>query len=261
MPEFRRVPLHEIDQPQLPMRSQMDDAKLHELAQDMRSQGLLQPIGIFPHDGRYEIEFGHRRFLAAEKLGWADIPALVFSRDELQNGAAMVAENTLREDVNAAEEAVFYAQLIERHGWDEPTLCAKVKKSPDYIGDRFRLLRNDPEVFNAVLADRINFSVARELNKCPVEDMRRYYLDQAIRSGTSARVVRQWIADYLGSQQPQVAASGDPETPTPAPPVEPYQMACELCGGAKDPYNLVNIYVHRWELEEIKKVLRREVTA
>lgn len=261
MPELRRVPLHEIDQPQLPMRSQMDDAKLHELAQSMAAQGLLQPIGIFPSDGRYEIEFGHRRFLAAQQLGWPDIPALVFSPGELQNGAAMVAENTLREDVNAAEEALFYAQLLERYGWDESTLCDRVKRSPDYIGDRLRLLHQDESIFNAVLQERVNFSVGRELNKCGNEEMRRYFLDQAIRSGTAARVVAQWIRDWQAQQQPQQAAPVAPDVVTPPPPVDPFKPACALCGGDKDPYNLVNIYVHRWELAEIKKVLQREVEA
>lgn len=261
MPEFRRVALHEIDQPTLPMRSQMDDAKLHELAANIRDVGLLQPIGIFARDGRYEIEFGHRRYLAVEKLGWPDIPALVFAPDELQNGAAMVAENTVREDVNSAEEAVFYAQLLERFGWDEATLCAKVKRSPDYIGDRLRLLRQDEQVFNAVLRDQINFSVARELNKCPDEAMRRYFLDQAIRSGTSARVVRQWIDDFRGTQQPTRVAASNADAPQPAPDQPAYRLACEFCGGDKDPYNLVHIAVHRWELAEIKKVLGREVTA
>jgi ParB/RepB/Spo0J family partition protein len=261
MPELRRVPLHEIDEPQLAMRATLDDAKLLELQTNIATIGLLQPIGIFAREGRYEIEFGHRRFLAVRNLGWRDIPALVFGDDELQHGAAMVAENTLREDVNAAEEALFYAQLIERRNLDEEKLCALVKRSPDYIGDRMRLLRQDEQVFDALLHDKLNFSVARELNKCEDEAQRRYFLHQAIMAGTGARVVRGWIDGWRATLAPPPAVPAAPDEPSPAPPVEPFKVACELCGGDRDPYNLVNIYVHRWELEEIKKVLRREVSA
>jgi ParB-like chromosome segregation protein Spo0J len=183
--------------------------------------------------------------------------ALVMKPGEDQGPAAMIAENTEREDVNRAQEAIWMAQLVEQHGATEDSLCALVKKSPDYVGDNFRLLKTDELVFNAVLERKINFSVARELNKCDDLPMRRNFLDQAIRSGTSARVVTDWVRNW------RINTGGQP-TPVPQPQAESgsnappsYAIQCEFCGGHRDPYNMVAIYVHKWELENMKKVLER----
>lgn len=256
MPRLRRVPLGDIDEPKLPIRIAMDDDKMADLADSMASIGLLQPIGLKPAAGRLEIEFGHRRYLAAVKLKWADIPALVFTTTEVTAGAAMLAENICREDITAAEEAVLFAQAQEQHHLDEAGLIKMFRRSADYIGDRLRLLRDDLQVFEALRERKINFSVARELNKCSEETQRRYFLDCAMRGQVGARVVAEWVAGWRANYLPS-----SPTSPTP-PPVTEQQVpsigvpACCICGGHLDPYNLVNVYIHRHELDHIQAVLR-----
>jgi hypothetical protein len=91
--------------------------------------------------------------------------------------------------------------------------------------------------------------------------MRNYFLDAAIRGGTPSRIVRRWIDDY-------VLQSTVPQTENPivleVQPVEPMQVhvpACELCGGSKDPWNLVNVTIHKWELDLILKAQREAASA
>ena len=256
MPELRRIPLRDIDEPTLPVRVSMDEEKLRELCESMSSIGLLNPISLVPRDERYEIEAGHRRFMAARQLKWFDIPALIFQPHEIATGAAMLAENVVREDITAAEEAVLFAQHMDKYNLDEAGLVARFHRSPDYIGDRLRLLRADQDVFNALLERKINFSVARELNKCDDQPQRFYFLDAAIRAQVGARVVAQWVSDWRASR---------PGVPTPALPPEPAavaqdmpstEIACALCGGSRDPFNLTSIYIHKWELAEIRRVMK-----
>jgi len=257
MPEFKRIPLADIDEPQLPARVAMDEGKMQELAGSMAEIGLLQPISLKRVDLRYEIEAGHRRFLAAKMLKWRDIPALVFEDGELVAGAAMLAENIIREDLNAAEEAVLFAQSQDKYSLDEDGLVARFRRTPDYIADRLRLLRDDSEVFNALLGRKVNFSVARELNKCGDEAHRRYLLDAAIRGDVGARTVAGWVRDWRANTIPEAGA----ETATVPATLTPEQVdgtpKCIFCGGSKDPWNLVNVYIHKWELAEIQKVLGR----
>lgn len=259
MPELRHIPLTDIDEPPLPVRATMDDGKLDELADSIRQIGLQLPIVVIRDNGRYRINTGHRRYVAHQRLGKHDIMCLVREPGEIEEVAAMVAENACREDVNPAEESIWLAQLVEQHGYTEEQLMQLTKHSADYIGDRFRLLRGDAAVFQAVQRGVISFAVARELNKCASPEMRVYFLDLCVRLGYSSRGIRQMIDNWRRESLPAPATPAPAEAPTSPAPVEPYRLACELCGGDRDTYNLVHIAVHRWELEEIKKVLRRNV--
>jgi len=257
MPKLARVLLAQIDEPKLPIRVAMDDRKMQELVESMREIGLLQPIGLRPVDGRFEIEFGHRRWYAARELGWKDISALIFTTKEIVAGAAMLAENVIREDITAAEEALLFAQAREMHGLDEEGLIKRFRRSADYIGERVRLLRQDPQVFDALLKRHISFAVAKELNKCTDESHRRYLLDAAMRGGNSARVVAEWVRQWRAMPTPQTSAEPVTSQPTPVPDPGDPLIACCFCGGHRDPYNLVSVYIHRWELTEIQKFMQQ----
>lgn len=283
MPQLKTLALNDIDEPVLPIRAAMDEAKLHELAESMAGIGLLQPIGVKPlgtaclHCGkeekahtsrvqctyymRYEIEFGHRRFLAAQSLNWKEIVAVVFQVGELAEGAAMLAENAEREDVTAAEEALLFAQAQERFSLDEDGLIKRFRRSAQYIGDRLALLRNDPQIFKALHQRQINFSVARELNKIADENMRRYYLDAAVRGGTNARTVASWRQQLIAQQVPATSASPLPVSAVDTPPEAGSSPTCFLCGGHKDPWNLESVYIHKHEREHILRMLEKAAEA
>ena len=261
MPTFERVPLGQILEPEIPARTTMDDTALQELQDSMARDGLLSPIALKPNGELWEIECGHRRFICAKRLGWVDIPALKYAQGEINEGAAKHAENRFREDLNAAEEAIWFAQERDKYALDEAGMCARFHVSPDYLADRLRLLRGDEKVFHALQARQINFSVARELNKCPDEAHRLYLLDVAIQSGYGAHRIADFVRQWRVNNPPASAPAPVPAAAEPAPPVQVATVCCHFCWGAKDPYNLVSIMVHRWELERIEEVLREMAKA
>jgi ParB/RepB/Spo0J family partition protein len=257
MAEYRIVPMSEIDEPETPMRFAMDDGKLRELCDSIVKNGLLQPIGIKPKGARWEIEYGHRRYVAYTILGRLTIAAMCFSEGECNEGAAMLAENIEREDITAAEEAVLFAQAEERYHLDEAGMVARFRKSADYIGDRMRLLRGDPRVFDANRERKITFTAARELNKCEADDFRFMFLTSAITSGSSGREIARWVADWRKNTMP-----ADPNAQVvgvaavdPVPVAD--GMVCCICGGGKDKWNLVNVFIHKRELETIVETIAR----
>ena len=257
MPETRQVSLAEIDPPSTPARVAMDDTKLAELRESMRKDGLFQAIGVVEDDGRYRIEYGHRRYTCACDLGWATIECKVYKPAEIAQGAAMLAENIYHEQLSAAEEALLFQEHRDLYGLDEAGLCNRFHVSPDYLGDRFRLWRGDKAVFDAVLARRISFAVARELNKCEDEAHRRYLLDVAISTGYSSRVMADHVRQWRSSVSPQQAPGSPPPQAEPPAPAPEYRQECCLCGGYRDPWAMVSVMIHKHELEALQEQIKR----
>jgi len=257
MPETKLIQLSMIDEPEMPVRSQMDDKLLAELMESMAREGQLQAIGVLAVDGRYSLRWGHRRYVCACQLRWETIRAEVWLPSEVNGDAGMIAENRYREPVNAADEALLFAQHQMKDELDEAGLCARFHVSPDYLGDRLRLLRQDPEVFTALREGRINFSVARELNKCPDEPHRRYLLDIAARTGYSAAVMADHVRQWRAHNTPQVAPVSVSSPSTEPAPEHPGRIECAFCGGYRDPWALVNVWVHQDELEAIREHMEK----
>jgi ParB family chromosome partitioning protein len=277
MPELQNLALVRIDEPALPIREAMDEGKLRELADNMAAIGLIQPICIkvvqdgagFPVDPdaaalgavpelppeRYEIVAGHRRYMAAKMLGWREILSIVYRSGELEALAAQLAENIYREDLTAAEEAIWFAELMEKNHADTDGLAALIHKTRDYVEDRLRLLTGDGEVFNALRRRDLVFSVARELNKCTDAGHRRMLLDVAVKGGHSARVVQQWIANWKAGAATASSAPVEPGDAQPVAPVPAFRQVCVLCDADHDPYNLEVAYVHKYCRAFLEKLI------
>jgi ParB family chromosome partitioning protein len=261
MPETRHISLAEIDPPELAMRQEMDDIKLTELRESMADLGLIHPLCVVARDGRYVVEDGHRRYVCACDLGWPTIRCEVYTPEEIASGAVMVAANRMREDPSAAEEALLYEKHRALYGLDEAGLCNRFHVTPNYLGERFRLLRCDPQVFDAVLKRRISFAVARELNKCEDETHRRYLLDIAVRTEYSSRVIADMVRQWRKEAAPQaVPGSPSPQVEQPAPPPA-YRPECCLCGGYLDPWRLISVMIHEDELKALREQLERTARA
>ena len=103
-------------------RTRMDEGSLYELAESIRSQGIMQPILVRPLEGagaktqRYEIIAGERRYRAAKLAGLDEVPVLV--REVPDESAAVMAliENIQREDLNPLEEAQGLKRLVDEFG-------------------------------------------------------------------------------------------------------------------------------------------------
>ncbi len=255
MAEFRHIPRDKIAPPPLPIREAMDEQKLEELAGSIRVSGIIQPLIVQETPEGFEIVAGHRRYLASAYAGLDLLPCVVYPQGGIAVEAVKLHENIYREDITAAEEARFYAELIEKYDLTEEALFQMVRQGANYVYARLNLLRGAPEVLEAVAQRKINLSVAQQLNKCTDADHRKMLLLQAIESEAPARVVMQWIADWrritLPPSPPAPGAEAAPAAHVAAAP----SLACFLCGGDRDPYNLEAVYIHKWEREMVRKII------
>lgn len=150
------------DQP----RKTFDREALELLADSIAAYGVLQPIIVRENadlEGTYEIIAGERRWRAAKMAGLSEIPAVVFSGDELKAAQVALIENIQREDLNPVEEAMGYGALIERFGLTQDQVAKQVGRSRSTVANMLRLLDLPEEVLTMLREGELTTGHARAL--------------------------------------------------------------------------------------------------
>ena len=156
-----------------------------ELAQSIRSKGVLQPIRVRPlKRGRYEIVFGHRRMRAARLAGLATVPATIADMTDLEVLEAQIVENENRADVSPLEKAAGYGALIEKHGVSLEAVAARVGKSVSTVRGLLRLRSLPPKATKAVADGTLPASTAGLIARVPTEPLRER-VTHCVLSGTA----------------------------------------------------------------------------
>ena len=162
-------------------RKHFDETSLAELADSIRQQGVLQPIGVRPiEENRYEVIFGERRYRASLMAGLETIPTIIYEvTDEVAEEMA-VTENLQRKDVTPIEEANAFQKLIKSGRYDVHSLAVQFGKSEDYIRTRLKFTTLIPEIAALLEADEITISVASEICRYG-EDIQREVYDRHLK--------------------------------------------------------------------------------
>ena len=145
-------------------RTRMDEGSLYELAESIRSQGIMQPILVRPiGGGRYEIIAGERRSRAAKLAGLTEVPVLV--KEVPDEAAAVMAliENIQREDLNPLEEAQGLQRLTQEFGLTHEQAAQAVGRSRSAASNLLRLLNLADPVQSMLMAGDIDMGHARAL--------------------------------------------------------------------------------------------------
>lgn len=140
------IPLSSITPNPNQPRKSFDEDALNELAESIRSQGVIQPIIIEEYaPSKYSIIAGERRFRAAQIAGLKSIPSIIKSFGEIQRMEVSLIENVQRENLNPIEEAFAYQYLIQKSGYTQEEVANKVGKSRSAVTNSIRLL-NLPDI-------------------------------------------------------------------------------------------------------------------
>ncbi len=145
-------------------RTRMDEGSLYELAESIRSQGVMQPILVRPVGASgYEIIAGERRFRAARLAGLDEVPVLV--KDVPDEAAAVMAliENIQREDLNPLEEAQGLQRLVSEFKLTHEQAAQAVGRSRSAASNLLRLLNLTPPVQQMLMAGDLDMGHARAL--------------------------------------------------------------------------------------------------
>ena len=124
-------------------RAVFDDAKLQELAESIRTHGILQPLLVRPHpelSRMFQLIAGERRLRAAKLIGLEFVPCIILRSDEAQTFEIALIENIQRANLSPIEEAKAYIYLIERFSLTQEEVSARVGKSRETIANTIRLI-------------------------------------------------------------------------------------------------------------------------
>jgi ParB family transcriptional regulator, chromosome partitioning protein len=146
-------------------RKAFDDVELAELADSIRSKGLLQPILVRPDPARggYEIVAGERRWRAAQKASLHNVPVIVRELTDQEVLELAIIENVQRADLNPIEEATGYSQLMEQFGYTQEQVAEVIGKSRSHLANTLRLLKLPESVRTMVREGKLSAGHARTL--------------------------------------------------------------------------------------------------
>ena len=231
MGAYKHVNLELIDEPSRPLRRQIDEAELMNLADNIRSVGLLQPIGVLARGGRYEVVFGHRRLLACRLAGLSFVSVALLTEDVVAGGAAMLTENLQRSDLTPVEEAQALGEWVDRKGLSIAEICRSITRSPSWVRGRLEMLRWPGFVLDLVHRHELSAAVAGELVRIDDDGTIRMYIRCAVESGCTAAQARTWRQEWeirtvgsaaVGPMLPVASSAG---------PVGVPRVSCQVCDG------------------------------
>lgn len=162
----QNLPLSDIEPNRGQPRHDFDEAALAALAASISQFGVLQPIivtELADGSGTYRIVAGERRWRAARAAGLGEIPAIIFSGDELAAAQVSLVENIQRRDLSAVEEALAFRDLIERFGLTQDEVADKVGKSRPAVTNSLRLLELPDAVLEMISDGRLSMGHTRAI--------------------------------------------------------------------------------------------------
>src|SRR3954466_305298 len=170
---LRELPVEIVKpNPRQPRRSFDDDA-LAELAQSIRSRGLLQPIVVRPlASGEFELVAGERRLRAARVAELQTVPAVIRDADDWERLDLALAENMAREDLNPVDEARACAMLVQDLGLTKGEGGRRVGRSRVAISNLIRLLELPEDVLDLIEAGQLSEGHGRALLMCKDHGLR-----------------------------------------------------------------------------------------
>ncbi len=184
------------------------DAELAELAESIRSLGVLQPLLVREDsDGGYELIAGERRLRAAALAGLSAVPVVVREIGDEQALEQALVENLQRSDLNAMEEATAYQQLMDEFAFTQDAVAERVGKSRSAIANAVRLLHLDPLVQTMVREEKLAAGHARCLAGLDDYANQRALAARAARDGWSVRQMETEVKKVPGARPPRAAAA------------------------------------------------------
>jgi ParB family chromosome partitioning protein len=166
---FQFLAIDQIHESTTNPRKTFDEAKLWELAESIKHNGLIQPITVRPNNQGFEIVAGARRYRAAQLAELFSVPARIVEIDDAQALEWQLVENSQRVDVHPYEEAQGFQRLLDIPGYDVAALVEKSGKSASHVYARLSLLQLIPAVAEAFTQERISASHANLIARLPQE--------------------------------------------------------------------------------------------
>jgi ParB family chromosome partitioning protein len=258
---LRQLPVDALSPGKYQPRKTMDQAKLAELAESIKAQGVIQPIVVRDLGGqRFEIIAGERRWRASQLAGLSEIPVVVREVDDRTVVAMALIENIQREDLNPLEEAQALQRLIDEFDLTHAQAADAVGRSRAAVSNLLRLLEMPKEIRSLVETRALEMGHARALlTLAPAAAIA--LARQAAEQGWSVREVEHRVQQLASGK---VAAAGKAKAAKPKPQADIATLERELSESLGTTVNVLHgragrgrLVIHYSDLEALDGVLDR----
>lgn len=182
-------------------RTNFDEERLEELAQSIKSNGVIQPLLVRRLNGeRYQLVAGERRWRAAQRAGLLRVPCVVREIPEDKILELALIENIQRQELNAIEEAHAYKRLIETLGLTQEMVAQRVGRDRTFITNYLRLLRLPEDIQQLVERDKLSMGHARALLGIDDPEIQRKVAKNITEHGLSVRETERTIKRLINRE-------------------------------------------------------------
>jgi ParB family transcriptional regulator, chromosome partitioning protein len=199
------ISLTNIDVNPFQPRTNFDKEALEELADSIKTQGIIQPITVRAMgDGQYQLISGERRVQASKLAGLTQIPAYIRTANDQQMLEMALIENIQRENLNAIEIALSYQRLISECDLRQEQLGERVGKNRTTVNNYLRLLKLPPEIQVALRDTRISMGHARAIINVESVDNQLHIFEKTVEEDLSVRKVEELVRNFASrTKQPE----------------------------------------------------------
>lgn len=204
--EIREIEIDLIQPSQQQPRTFFDEAKLEELAQSIRTTGIIQPLLVRPRGGLFELVAGERRWRAAQIAGLGRIPAIVREIPDDRLLEFALVENIQRQELNPIEEANAYKRLIESLGLTQDEVARRVGRDRTFVTNYLRVLKLPTEIQALLESEKLSFGHARTLLAVQDPVIQRRFAQKIVKHNWSVRETEQRVKNLGEHKTPPTKA-------------------------------------------------------
>lgn len=205
--DLQEIQIELIDPSPSQPRTNFDESRLEELAQSIRSNGIVQPLLVRRHGLRYQLVAGERRWRAAQRAGLERVPAVVRDIPDEKLLELALIENIQRQELNAIEEAHAYRRLIDAHGLTQDSLAQRVGRDRSFITNYLRLLRLPADIQTLLEEEKISTGHARALLGVDDLETQRLIASDIVKHLLSVRETEKTIKRIVAGIKPSTAVA------------------------------------------------------
>ena len=208
------LPLAQVEPGLKQPRKRFDEETLADLADSIRTHGIIQPLTVRRlSSGYYQIIAGERRWRAAKLAGLSEVPAVIIEADDRKVMELGLIENLQREDLNPMEEAMGYRTLMEEYGLTQEETAQRVGKSRPAVANALRLIALPDAIRHLVEEGQLSAGHARALLSISSSTLQKKLAQKIIAEGLSVRQTEALAKRFAREEAQEETAYAAPPDP------------------------------------------------
>lgn len=245
----------QIRDPKDAMRTELDRDSLFDLAENIKQNGLINPITVRPVEGGYEVVAGHRRLSACKIAGKIRVTCVVRELDDKQTFEVMAAENIERADVDPVDEAIFLTQYKEKTGKTDKEIAQSIRRSVAYVQSRLAVGAMPEYMQTYLKMGELKLGVALKLQEIDDEQTKHVWTEIAVRDGANVRQAEHWLYEYNRQKLPGGVLSELPDTNYEAGTPSIVMFKCYIDGNEYDARQFRTVMVHESNMDLLNALI------